>query len=645
MDNIIIRRFVEEGYNISPEAVKAIKESEGGVEDTIKKTLDALDETTFVIGREHIVISACGKGGKDKITDMESREVGLKEFGLTAQTRQVPEPTPPIPPSIREVEEPPLKLKKAETPPPATEKIQPPQVLEAVSKTCQTSNSTVPQNFQFCKTPEAAPTSNPPSNPPSDIKVLKDITSISTCTGEYDEFVDHFRHRYDKLSAIIRRKINASNISLRSISSINNGGQPPAGPENQGISRRLRNSVPQTYPKTFGFRTVAKSLILQTYPKRSALRTVAESQIPQTQNIAAIGIVSNARETAKGNKLITIEDMSGELLALVSRSNQTAFKASESIMLDEIVGITGTMGNTRGNTRNDSRLFFVNNIILPDIPASHRPGRSNKPVNLLVISDTHVGSDTFMEDAWERLTRWLNQDLGDEAARGLAAGVGYVIVAGDIVDGIGVYPNQERELSIKDIYEQYSRAAELFSQIPRGIKIIISPGNHDAVRQAEPQPALPEEIRSLFKNCNTLFVGNPALIEISGVKTLVYHGRSMEDFVALPHVTYDEPTTFMTEILKCRHISPTYGGRVSIAPESSDHLIIDESEIPDIFITGHGHIVGLSDYRGITLINPGAWQGQTEFQRQRNITPTPGRAVLVNLHTMEKPTVLEFMSS
>ncbi|MEZ5334217.1 MAG: hypothetical protein R2741_02730 [Methanolobus sp.] len=53
--------------------------------------------------------------------------------------------------------------------------------------------------------------------------------------------------------------------------------------------------------------------------------------------------------------------------------------------------------------------------------------------------------------------------------------------------------------------------------IPKHIKIIISPGNHDAVRQAEPQPKLPECIREYFPE-NVTFVGNPSIVDLDGVK-------------------------------------------------------------------------------------------------------------------------------
>jgi DNA polymerase II small subunit len=260
--------------------------------------------------------------------------------------------------------------------------------------------------------------------------------------------------------------------------------------------------------------------------------------------------------------------------------------------------------------------------------------KAAEPSVVALISDVHVGSDTFLEDDWLRFIDWVNGDIVTEKENGLASRLKYIVVAGDLVDGIGIYPGQEKELNIPDIYEQYEKAAEYFSMIPDDIKVIISPGNHDAVRQAEPQPALPENIRDMFKNDNITFVGNPSAVEIEGVRLLIYHGRSLDDMVSsLPGVSYSHPDMIMSELLKRRHLSPVYGGRVMIAPESKDHFVIDP--IPDIIHSGHVHTVGISRYRGVLLANSGTWQGQTEFQKRMNIQPDPARIPLVDLSSGE----------
>ncbi|MCE8423302.1 MAG: metallophosphoesterase, partial [Candidatus Methanoperedens sp.] len=236
-------------------------------------------------------------------------------------------------------------------------------------------------------------------------------------------------------------------------------------------------------------------------------------------------------------------------------------------------------------------------------------------------SDLHVGSKTFLEASWLKFMDWLGKDIN------------YLVIAGDVVDGIGIFPGQEKELAILDIYEQYEKAAQYLNAIPAHIKIIVSPGNHDAVRQAEPQPCFPDKITRMFRKDIT-FVGNPALIDIGGARVLIYHGRSMDDIIAsTPGFSYSDPSKPMSEMLKFRHLSPTYGGRVSIAPEKKDHFVIDL--IPDILHCGHVHTVGVARYRDVLTINSGTWQSQTEFQKRMNLEPMPGRATVVNLSNME----------
>ena len=144
----------------------------------------------------------------------------------------------------------------------------------------------------------------------------------------------------------------------------------------------------------------------------------------------------------------------------------------------------------------------------------------------------------------------------------------------------------------------------------------------------------------MFSNLNIKFVGNPSLIELDGIKVLIYHGRSLDDFVAaIPGLSYKAPEIAMIEMLRRRHLSPIYGGRVSIAPEKSDHFVINT--IPDIVHCGHVHTIGLSKYRGVTLVNSGTWQAQTDFQKRVNLEPVPAHAPIIDLSTMES-SILKF---
>jgi DNA polymerase II small subunit (EC 2.7.7.7) len=340
----------------------------------------------------------------------------------------------------------------------------------------------------------------------------------------------------------------------------------------------------------------------------------------QQQECALVGMVSDIRTTTNGHRLAEIEDPTGQIPVLFNK-DRPAFSDAERIVPDEVIGV-------RGKISSDGKLFFADALIRPDIPLNHAPYHSERPGKAVFISDIHVGSNTFMEKEWGRFVEWMDQ--GDAQ---------YLLIAGDLVDGIGIYPNQDTELVIKDIYEQYNALGEMLSTLSHQIRIVISPGNHDIVRGVEPQPTIPEAFRKSFPD-NCVWVENPSLISLQGVRVLMYHGRSIDDMIGLiPDASYAHPQQMMEEMLRRRHLALTYGKRVPLAAEKVDRLIIDP--VPEVLHTGHVHTSGITTYRGVLGINAGAWQSQTVFQRQMNIHPTPCRAVVLDLQTLQ-PEVMDF---
>ncbi|HNX40331.1 MAG TPA: DNA-directed DNA polymerase II small subunit [Methanothrix sp.] len=410
--------------------------------------------------------------------------------------------------------------------------------------------------------PRIAPASlpDPACLPDSSAELLCDITGRSTCVGEYDDFVHYFRDRYARIRDILSRRLNSRPI------------------ESLGKSCTGRE-------------------------------------------VSLIGMVMEVRSTAKGNRVIELEDPTGMVTAIITRDSEI-YEQSAQIITDEVIGVTGT---SDGNGR-----LFVKSLLWPDMPAETAPLAKGSG-HALLLSDLHVGSKYFMAEAWDRFLLWLNGETDDPS--GLAARVQYMLIAGDLVDGVGIYPGQQNDLAVMDIYDQYEAAAEKLNSIREGVKVIIAPGNHDIVRQAEPQPCLPEEVKKYFRK-DMLFVGNPAWVNIGGVSVLIYHGRSIDDLVLrLPGVSYAAPEKAMIEMLKRRHLSPIYGSRVSIAPEHEDHYVI--SRPPAILHCGHVHTVGIARYKGVAVINSGTWQSQTDFQKKMNIQPVAAVAPLVDLATMK----------
>jgi DNA polymerase II small subunit len=332
------------------------------------------------------------------------------------------------------------------------------------------------------------------------------------------------------------------------------------------------------------------------------------------REVRCIGIVNEVRTTKNGHKMIEIEDEDGKGLVLITKESPLI---DEQVIQDEVIGVVGKVAKKGG-------MIVANEIVRPDVPITGSMAPSDSSAQIAFLSDIHVGSITFLREKWEHMIKWTKAQAKKE-------GLGYVLVPGDCVDGIGIFPDQEEELEIEDIFEQYRSLAELLKELPDHIQIIVQPGNHDAVRLAEPQPAFSDEIARLFDS-SVLLVGNPCYLEIEGRVILSYHGKSMDDLVnAIQGLTYNHPLEAMREMLRRRHLAPIYGGKTAIAPEKKDHLVIDQ--VPDIFVTGHVHSAGISDYRGVRLINASTWQDQTSFQRMHNFVPDPAKVPMVHLGT------------
>lgn len=346
---------------------------------------------------------------------------------------------------------------------------------------------------------------------------------------------------------------------------------------------------------------------------------------PNTR-LKIIGMIMEKRET-KQKILLTLEDFTANATVLVPQNaSPDLLSKARTLLLDQVICVS--VVKTHGN------LLIAEDIILPDI-APKNQNKAPVPVYAVLTSDMHVGSVKFQEHLFNKFISWLKGEYGNGQLREIASHVKYVLIAGDIVDGIGIYPNQAKELRIKDIYGQYKLASKLIKQIPDYIEVIIIPGNHDAPRKALPQPPISDAfLDKLHDASNIHSVGNPCLLSLHNIEVLMYHGRSLDDIISIvPGINYTQPEKAMTLLLQCRHLAPVYGGKTPLAPESKDHLVIEK--VPDVFHAGHIHTVGHTNYRGVAIINSGCWQEQTEYMRRQGFTPMPGLVPVVNLQTLD----------
>ncbi|PIN73543.1 DNA polymerase II [Candidatus Woesearchaeota archaeon CG10_big_fil_rev_8_21_14_0_10_45_16] len=356
----------------------------------------------------------------------------------------------------------------------------------------------------------------------------------------------------------------------------------------------------------------------------------------EKENISVIGLVAEINETAKGNVILTLEDPTGRIKILIMKDKKDLYALSQDLVVDEVIGVSGTSGDN---------IIFANNIVWPDIPASHVLKKGPEEEYAVFLSDVHVGSKLFLGKEFGKFISWVNGTAGTEEQQQIARKVKYIFVAGDLVDGVGIYPSQEEELEIPDIKGQYAEFARLISQISKDKQIILCPGNHDCVHLAEPQPVFYQEFApDLFTLPNVTAVTNPAIVNIGkkegfeGFDVLLYHGYSFDYYVANVSSIrtgggYHRSDLIMKFLLKRRHLAPSFTSTPYYPSHDEDPLLI--KKIPDFFITGHIHYSSVANYKGVTMISGSCWQAKTSFQEKLGHEPEPARVPVVNLKTRE----------
>ena len=349
------------------------------------------------------------------------------------------------------------------------------------------------------------------------------------------------------------------------------------------------------------------SRMLRTYSSKYPEADLSEVKSHEGEKIKIVVMVTELSTTKNGNLLARVEDLTGRWKIVFSSKYEEMFQKAKTIVRDDVIAVYGKALDA---------FLIAEDFEWPDLPVSREEKKGERDLAAAYISDIHFGSDKFLPEYLDSFREWLE---GNGSNPELAGKVKYVFVAGDIVDGIGIYPNQEQELTERDIFKQYEMFDAFAQSLPDYIEMIVGPGNHDAVRRGEPMPAISNEI---IKS-NVKLIGSPACVSVDSFEHLIYHGTSVDSWIAtVPRLSYDKPEKVMVEALKRRHLSPSFGGN-AIVPERLDYLVIERE--PDILHFGHVHKNGYTKYRGTTIINSGTFQATTPFQKKQGHIPTPGK--------------------
>ena len=142
------------------------------------------------------------------------------------------------------------------------------------------------------------------------------------------------------------------------------------------------------------------------------------------------------------------------------RDNEKLFENAGRIIVDDVISISGKVLEP---------YIIAKEFEWPDIPITHQRKFAENDVSAVYLSDIHFGSRYFLDKYFELFVDWLQ---GKGEAKDIAGKVKYLFISGDIVDGIGIYPNQEKELIIKDVFKQYEMFRDFVEQVPDYIEIL-----------------------------------------------------------------------------------------------------------------------------------------------------------------------------
>lgn len=368
--------------------------------------------------------------------------------------------------------------------------------------------------------------------------------------------------------------------------------------------------------------------ILNGHPELENLTSIDKISGSKT-NFSLIGLLISKSTTKNKNMVLEIEDLTGKIKVLINKDKEDLYKKADDLPLDCVVGFKGN-----GN----KEILFANDIIFPEARLPERKHGYTEEFALF-IGDLHVGSKLFMEKNFLRFIDFLN---GKGENNPEIEKIKYIFLVGDLVAGVGIYPDQDKELNIPNVEEQYAKVAELLSKIRTDIKIIISPGNHDALRIMEPQPLLDEKFAwPLYNLKNVILTGNPCLVNIgakngfSGFDVLTYHGYSYHYYAGtisklILEKAVHNPDLIMHYLLRFRHLAPTHSSTLYF-PSDNDPFLI--KTIPDILVSAHTHKSAVSYFNNILTVSTSAWESLTAFQEKMGNQPDFCKVPMFNLKT------------
>ena len=185
-----------------------------------------------------------------------------------------------------------------------------------------------------------------------------------------------------------------------------------------------------------------KQIMFDRQDSRKIIKISTLVQYTDQNEYKIAGLLKSKNKLDKAYEM-ELEDESTDLKLLVIDGNN--IRKLEGFLIDQMVIADVVFSNKIGR-------FVIKNCYSLDIPNEVFPSVDGKePVYSVFLSDIHVGSKTFLEREFYDFLNWINGRSGDQE---IVSKIRYIVIAGDVVDGIGVYPGQEDELTELDLVKQ-----------------------------------------------------------------------------------------------------------------------------------------------------------------------------------------------